>query len=248
MKRLHTKLGFALAICITVVKQGRGQFNDSVHHYLGYSATGIINETNEGNSFVLNNGLKFNLNKKNKYLNSGAAWTYGRQNGSVTNNDFSGNLDFDIYDILPHFYYWGLLNYDKSFSLKINDRFQVGAGLGYNISDKKNASVVLSDGLLYEYSDIKTDSATHDMYKTMRNSLRLKYHFVLNSIIVLDGVHFWQQSLSSGKDYILKSSSSLSVKLKKWLNITSTLNYNKVNLTRSKNLLFMVGLSADYYF
>jgi hypothetical protein len=248
MKGHKRKCIAVLIISAAFLNQGRAQFSDSVHHYLGYAATGIINQTNDGNSFVLNNSLKFNINKKNKFLNSGAAWTYGRQNGVLTNNDFTGSLDFDIYGILPHFYYWGLLNYDKSFSLKINDRFQGGAGVGYNLSDKKNAAIVLSDGILYEYSDLKIDTAMHDRYNTMRNSLRLKYHFVFSGIIILDGVHFWQQSLSSGEDYILKSNSSLSVKLKKWLNITSSLNYNKVNRTQSKNLLFTIGLSADYYF
>jgi hypothetical protein len=116
------------------------------------------------------------------------------------------------------------------------------------LSENKNASIVLSDGILYEYSDLKIDSARNDRYSTLRNSLRLKYHFVFNGIIILDGVHFWQQSLSSREDYILKSTSSLSVKLKKWLNITSALNYNKVNRTGRKNLLFTIGLSADYYF
>jgi hypothetical protein len=248
MDSLKKKFIIVFVTCIAVAKHGRGQFNDSVHHYVGYAATGIINETNDGNSFVLNNSLKFNVNKKNKYVNSSAAWTYGRQNGVLTNNDFTGSLDFDVYGMLPHFYYWGLMNYDKSFSLNINDRFQGGGGLGYNISDKKNAAVVLSDGILYEFSDLKIDTARHERYNIMRNSLRLKYHFVWKGIIILDGVHFWQQSLSSGKDYILKSSSGLSVKLKKWLSVTSSLNYNKVNLTSSMNLLFTVGLSADYYF
>ncbi|HTE09601.1 MAG TPA: DUF481 domain-containing protein [Chitinophagaceae bacterium] len=238
----------ALVISIVLLNQGRAQFSDSVHHYLGYAATGIINQTNDGNSYVLNNNLKFNVNKKNKFLNTAAAWVYGKQNGVLTNNDFTSSMDFDIYGLSPRIYYWGLITYDKSFSLKINDRLQAGAGAGYNLSENKNASIVLSDGILYEYSDLKIDSAMNDRYSTLRNSLRLKYHFVFNGIIILDGVHFWQQSLSSGEDYILKSASSLSVKLKKWLNITSSLNYNKVNRTQRKNLLFTIGLSADYYF
>jgi len=225
-----------------------GQFNDSVHHNAGYTATGIINQTNEGNSFVLNNSARFNINKKNKFFNSNAGWVYGKQNGQLTNNDVTATLDFDIYGKLPHLYYWGLAGYDKSYSLKINDRFQGGLGLGYNLLDKKNASFVISDGILYEYSDLEDTVSSHDRYHTLRNSLRLKYHFVLNGIIILEGVQFWQPSLSSRSDYIIKSTNSLSFKLKKWLNLTSSLIYNKVNRTQSKNLLFTIGLSADYYF
>ncbi len=243
---------FTVIFLFLACKCTHAQFSDSVHHYLGYAATGIINQTDAANSFVLNNSIKFNVNKKNKFFNSSAAWIYGKQNGVQTNNDFTSAIDFNIYKVTPtispRLYYWGLITYEKSFSLKVNDRFQGGVGIGYNVSEKKDASIVLSDGILYEYSNLKIDSITNDEFNTMRNSLRLKYHFVFKGIITLDGVHFWQQSLSSWDDYILKSNSSLSVKLKKWLNITSGLNYNKVNRTKSKNLLFTIGLSVDYYF
>jgi hypothetical protein len=224
------------------------QFSDSIHHNLGYTATGIINQTNDGNSFVLNNNAKFNINKKNKFFNSGASWVYGRQNGVLTNNDVNATMNFDIYGHLPHLYYWGLASYDKSFSLKINHRFQGGLGIGYNLVDKKDAAIGVSDGILYEYSSLEDTVSNNDNYHTLRNSLRLKYHFVWKGIITFDGVHFWQPSLSNGNDYVLKSTSSLGLKLKKWLSLTSSLIYNKVSRTQSKNLLFTAGLSADYYF
>jgi hypothetical protein len=237
---------FSIAIMLTI--PCGAQFNDSVHHNIGYAASGIINQTNEGNSFVLNNSAKFNINKKNKFFNSNAGWVYGRQNGQLTNNDVTATLDFDIYGKIPRLYYWGLAGYDKSYSLKINDRFQGGLGLGYNLLNKKEASLVISDGILYEYSDLEDTASSHDRYHTLRNSLRVKYHFVWMGIITLDGIQFWQPSLSSKTDYIIKSTNSLSLKLKKWLNFTSSLIYNKVNRTQSKNLLFTIGLSADYYF
>jgi len=235
-------------VCLLTGSRGMAQFSDSIHHNLGYAATGIINQTNDGNSFVLNNSAKFNINKKNKSFNSGASWVYGRQNGQLTNNDVNATMDFDVYGHLPHLYYWGLAGYDKSFSLKINDRFQGGLGIGYNFLDEKNAAIGLSDGILYEYSSLDDTTSARDNYHTLRNSLRLKYHFVWKGIITFDGVHFWQPSLSYRNDYIIKSTSSLGLKLKKWLSLTSSLIYNKVNRTQSKNLLFTVGLSADYYF
>jgi Protein of unknown function, DUF481 len=234
--------------CIMTGIKSLAQFSDSIHHNIGYAATGIINQTDNTSSFVLNNNLKFNVNKKNKFLNSSASWVYGRQNGVLTNNDFNSTVNFDIYGKLPHLYYWGLAAYDKSASLKINDRFQGGLGIGYNFLDKQNAAIGLSDGILYEYSDLQDTISAHDTYRTLRNSLRLKYHFVWKGIIVFDGVQFWQPSLSSSKDYVLKSINSLSVKLKKWLSVTSAMNYNKVNRTQSRNFLFTAGLTADYYF
>lgn len=242
------KILFVCAVAIVSVMRSAAQFNDTVNHNIGYTATGIINQTNEGNSFVMNNAAKFNIRKKNKFFNSNAGWVYGRQNGQLTNNDVTATMDFDIYGKLPHLYYWGLAGYDKSYSLKINDRFQGGLGLGYNLLDKKNASFVVSDGMLYEYSDLQDTVSNHDQYRTVRNSLRIKYHFVWKGLIILDGVQFWQPSLSVKSDYTIKSTNSLSFKLKKWLNLTSSMIYNKVNRTQSKNLLFTIGLSADYYF
>lgn len=240
-----------LLLCIVTmvpIMRVAAQFNDTVQHNIGYTATGIINQTNQGNSFVMNNAAKFNTRKKNKFFNSNAAWVYGRQNSQLTNNDVSATMDFDIYGKFPRLYYWGLAAYDKSYSLKINDRFQAGLGPGYNLLDKKDASFVISDGILYEYSDVQDTVSSHDQYRTVRNSLRIKYHFVWKGLIIFDGVQFWQPSLPVQSDYIIKSTNSLSIKLKKWLNLTSSMIYNKMNRTRSKNLLFTIGLSADYYF
>src|SRR4051812_40056823 len=113
--------------CLIACMPCLAQFNDSVTHNLGYSATGIINQTNDGNSFVLNSAAKYNIHKKNKFFNSSASLIYGRQNGQLTNNDYNATMDFDIFGHLPRLYYWGLANYDNSFSLKINNRFQGGA-------------------------------------------------------------------------------------------------------------------------
>lgn len=242
------RIAIIVVFLAMVAMRGKAQFTDSVHHNMGYTATGVINQTEAGNSFVLNNAAKFDVRKKNKVLNSGASWMYGRQDGVLTNNDINATTDFNIYGHWPRLYYWGLAGYDKSFSLKINGRFQAGVGVGYNFFNNKNAAAGISDGILYEYSDLEDTVARHDTHSTARNSLRLKYHFVWKNILVFDGTHFWQPSFSSSSDYILKSINSLSVKLKKWLNITTAVNYNKVNRTQSKNFLFTIGLSADYYF
>ena len=70
------------------------QFNDSVHHYLKYEISGMINKTNDGRSYVLNNGLTFNINKKRTELSSSNNWIYGRQNDVLINNDFSSVFDY----------------------------------------------------------------------------------------------------------------------------------------------------------
>jgi len=224
------------------------QFNDSVFHYINFASTGIINKTNEGNSYVLTNAFKFNLNKKSVRLNSTSSWIYGEQQKNLTNNDFNSTLDFNLYKTFPHFYYWGLANYDKSYSLKIINRIQAGLGIAYNIIDKPNTSVNISNGILFESTNLRLSDSTNNAYRLLRNSFRLRYHFVYKEIIVFDGTNFLQSSLSNRNDYIVKSVNSVSVKLRKWLSLTTSATYNRMQETHRENLLLTFGLTAGTYF
>lgn len=226
----------------------KAQFSDSIHHYVNYASTGIINKTNDGNSYVLTNAFRYSLNKKSIGLNSTSSWIYGAQQQGLTNNDFNSSLDFDLYKTFPHFYYWGLANYDKSYSLKINNRLQLGLGVAYNIYDRPNASVNISDGILYESSNLQINDSTNNAYRIFRNSFRLRYRFAIKDIVVLDGIHFFQNSLSDKNDYIIKSVSNLTFKIRKWLGLTTSATYNRTQQTHSENLLITFGLTAEKYF
>jgi hypothetical protein len=88
----------------------------------------------------------------------------------------------------------------------------------------------------------------HDVYNTYRNSFRVVFKWTIHNILVLNGSNFVQNSLSNGKDYILKSNLGLSVKLKKWLSLTTAFTYNKFSRTGRENLLFNYGLTIEKYF
>jgi hypothetical protein len=233
---------------IVISKVAFCQFNDSVHYYVYYGSTGVINKTNDGKSYVLNNSLRFSISKKIMTLNTTNSWVYGEQQVHKTNNDFSSTLDFDIYKNLRKLYYWGLGNYDKSYSLKVNNRIQSGAGLGYTFIRTPTANLVFSDGIIYERSDLKNVDATSNTYQTLRNSARLKFRFVIKDLLILDGLHFFQNSLSYKNDYIIKSNTTASLKLRKWLNLTTAVNYNKLSRTHRENLLITFGLTVEQYF
>lgn len=224
------------------------QFNDSITHYVYYGSSGTFNKTNDGNSFVLNNNGKFTLEKKKVSFHSINTWIYGEQSGVLINNDFSSVLDCDILKKQQKFYYWAIGTFDKSFSLKINHRFQAGGGLGYNLLKKEHASIVVSDGLIYEQADLTDNELGHLNYDVWRNSFRIKYHWTIHNILVLDGSGFLQPSLSSGNDNIIKSTTTFSLKIKKWLSFTSSLTYNKITLTGRENLLMTYGLVMEKYF
>lgn len=239
---------FILLLAIVGYNNARGQFSDSVHYYGKFSSTGSINRTQDGRSYLLNNNFKLGVSKKKVALNATGGWVYGEQDSVKTNNDFTTSMDFSLLRGIRKIYYWGLANYDKSYSLKINDRFQAGAGIAYNVLDRKTAYLSLSDGLLFENSDLFLKDTIPDVYQTVRNSFRLAYRFVIHEIVVIDGTHFLQNSIIHGGDYNIRSTSNLSILLRKWLSITATMTYNKLNRTGRENLLFNYGLTMEKYF
>jgi hypothetical protein len=224
------------------------QFNDTTNYYFNYASTGIINKTNEGTSFVLNNAMKFNVYKKKYALNTTNAWIYGEQRNSLSNNDYHAIADFSIFKEERGVYCWGLVNFERSYSLKINHRLQAGAGIGYYIFDRTNFVIQLSDGILYDKTDLFDTETSMNNYETPRNSFRIKFRFLIHGNITVESSDFLQHSLEDKKDYIIKSITTVGVKLKKWLAFNVALNYNKLSITGRENLLCNFGLSAEKYF
>ncbi|PJJ84948.1 DUF481 domain-containing protein [Mucilaginibacter auburnensis] len=223
------------------------QYNDSTFYHVSFAPTGSINKANGNTAYLLNNNLKFNIRKKVISFNFTNTWIYGRQNVGLTNNDYSSFVDFNVYKGPEHFYYWGLLNYNTSYSLKINNQLLAGGGLAYNIIDKPNAYLNLSDGILYDASDLMIDG-NRSVYHTYRNSLRLAMKFNINNLVTFESSTFLQNSLDRRYDYIIRSASSLQFKLRSWISVSSSLNYNRQNRTGGENLLFTYGLNFEKYF
>lgn len=220
------------------------QSDKTTYYKLGVNSSGMFNRTDKGSSYLLNNGLRFNINKKYIDLNSGNSWVYGKQQSSLSNNDYASSVDFNFLRKRIGLYYWGLGNYDKSFSLKITDRLQAGVGVGYTFFSTDQFRLVLSNGILYEYSDLYELSP----YETIRNSFRLRLKVVIKRVIVLESTDFIQHSLSSEKDYILKSSNTLAVNLNGSFSVAATAVYNKINITSNENLLCTFGLRFERSF
>lgn len=232
-----------------ITKLASAQFSDSVTYYTGLNATGTYNKTNAGGElYNFNNAAKLSVRKKSVSLNSNTKWVYGKQSNVLTNNDFSSALDFNLYKSLPHFYYWGLANYTSSYSLKQNHQLQSGLGIAYNFIDKATANINVSDGLIYEYSDVILNDSTNEIYDTWRNSFRLSFRWEIRNRVFVNGVGYFQHSLNYGDDYIIRSDLGLGIRLKKWLSLTTSLSYNKVSKTQRENLLITYGLLIEKYF
>jgi len=244
------KLLFIFAIVVQTTTTLYAQFSDTTNYFVHFGSAGTINKTNETESYVLNNNLRFSIYKKSVSLNTSNTWIYGENRDAITNNDFNSSIDFNLFKTFENFYYWGLGTFEKSVSLKINHRIQTGLGVGYHVVEKPNVVITVSDGILYESSDLYDTPATalDSVYSTFRNSFRLKFRFIIKERVTLESTDFLQHSLEAKHDYVIRSQTSLSVKLVKWLSFTTTVAYNKLNATRRENLLINFGLSVEKYF
>lgn len=239
---------FFLLLCLCCARGTKAQYSDSIHYHVNYTSTGSINKTNDGDAYLLNNGLKLGVRRKSLSLNWNNNWVYGQQNQQLTNNDLLSSLDFNLYRTLPRFYYWGLASYTTSYSLKINNQLQAGLGAAYNLIDQPHAVLNISDGFLYEKGDLFLKDTLRDTYHTWRNSFRLQFRWTIRELVSLNGYGFWQPSLTDGNDYIIRSNVNLSMKLRKWLSLTTGFTYNRFNRTQRENMLITYGLTIDHYF
>lgn len=224
------------------------QFSDSARHFLGYTGTGIINNTEISHSYVFRNSLQAGLNRNNASASGSFTWVYGKLNKLKSNNDYEAALDVDYRIDSSRYKVWLLGTYDKSLSLKINKRLQVGSGLSYDVYKKNNNRLNISDGILYESSDLILPSNVNDVYHTWRNSLRLKFVIHIKEFLELSGTHFLQNSLSDKNDYNIRSQSAVAIKIFSWASFTTALNYNKINRLSRENFLLTIGVNLRKYF
>lgn len=212
------------------------------------SASGTFNRTTDGLTYLLNNSIKYSMRKQSVVMNFGSGWVYGNTPEKLTNNDFNAALDVNLYKTFPHFYYWGLVNFTSSYSLKIKEQVQTGLGAAYRLIDRKDMMLNLSNGILYERSNIIQEEGTDLGYHTFRNSFRLQYRMKYKELLTLNSVGFYQPSLQYGGDFIITANVSLGIKVWKWLSFTTALTYNNVSRTQRENTLITYGLVAERFF
>jgi hypothetical protein len=98
--------------------------------------------------------------------------------------------------------------------------------------------------VLYDQSDLVTNADYH----TWRNSFRFQIYLNVKDILTFESSDFLQNSFSNGNDYILRTTTTLGLKIRKWLSFTATYTYNEMHITNSDNLIFTYGLTVDKYF
>jgi hypothetical protein len=243
MRKLFTLL------CLLQSYFGIAQFNDSTHYMVKLASSGNLNHTSDGFTYLLNNSIQYGIKKEAFVLNFNSSWVYGNSLNVLTNNDVVSTLDFNIYDHkYKDLYYWGLVNFTSSFSLKINEQIQNGVGAAYKLINKNGFMLGLSDGILFESSDIFLEDNSRLTYHTFRNSLRLQFNVKYKELVVFTSQAFWQPSLSYGNDYIITTNANLAIKIWKWLSFNTSLTYNKVSRTDKENFILTYGIVAQRFF
>lgn len=235
-------------LAMFVAQTVKAQFNDSITRYVRFTSNGTYNRTNDYSSYVLDNALRCSIQKKRIAMNSTNGWLYGKQDEQLTNNDFTSTWDLNLYLWSRRFYCWGLLNYYSSYSLRVNHQGQAGSGLAYVIADKKPFFLNISDGFIYEYSDVTLEDGVREVYGTPRNSLRLQIRSNIKDVLYFNATGFLQNSLIDSEDYIIKSELNLAVKIRSWLSVDIGFTYNEVSKTVTNNMFLTYGLVLEKYF
>jgi hypothetical protein len=174
-------------------------------------------------------------------------YLYGQQGPKQVNNDLTGVWDLNLYKENSKIYGWGLLTYNRVYSLRINNQLQTGVGLAYDFLDSKRLQLNVSDGFLYDFSDVQLQDTIRDVYQTIRNSLRVQYRLTAGNISLRTAA-FIQNSIYKQSDYIFKAEVSLAYRIKKYLSLTVQGNYNHMNRTGKETLFVTYGLTYERYF
>lgn len=243
MKRLLTALALLFPCIVTFA-----QFSDSIHHKIVVKSTGSFNKTDDGLTYLFNNGVNYSYQNKDFTFNSNAAYVYGNTPEQLTNNDFSTSVNFNYDKKTNKIYYWGLVNFTSSYSLKVKEQLQSGVGAAYKFIENKKTYFAVSDGFLYERSNIIQEDETDLGYQTIRNSFRVQFSTQYKELLNFKSVGFYQPSLTYGGDFIINANATLGIKVWKWLNFTTSVTYNNVSRTQRENLLFTYGLVAEHFF
>jgi hypothetical protein len=243
------KYSFLLLFFFTFMYSAHAQFSDSLTHRVRLSTSGTFNKTSDGLTYLLNNSGGFSVKKKQFVMNSNASWLYGGTLEKMTNNDVNASVDFNVYSKkVPDLYYWGLVNFTSSFSLKINEQIQSGAGLAYRIFNKEDLMFSVSDGLIFETSNIIQPDSVELRYETVRNSLRLQLNWKHKELVTVTGSGFWQPSLTYRNDHIVTSNLNVGFKVWRWVTLNTALNYNLISRTRKENFILTYGIAFERFF
>jgi hypothetical protein len=246
--QVSSMLKGTLTLAITILCfSSFAQFNDSTRYYLGYSLTGSYNKNHLNTSFVLSNSLQFKHKAEDLLYNLNLRHVLGKQQYRTVNNDFTGLFDVNRFLFFPGFYTWGLASYSSLFSVNVDHQVQIGAGIAYNLVNKKRFKLNLSDGIIYDFSQIRVSDSIPLTYGTYRNSVRLQVKLFVKEFFTLQSAVYVQHSLKTSHDMIIRGEGELILHLSDVIKGNMKVQYNQFSLTEQKSLFITWGILLNKY-
>lgn len=236
---------FTCLLLFFISKKIAAQPNDSAKfHSLKANLGGTINRTAEGFAYLLQHNASYQYREARNAVNVRGQHIFGQSLGQVTNRDYNFGFDYNRFlNENRRWYVWFLGAYNSSYSLRVLSQWQAGAGIALNVIDRSDMWLNVSNGIIYEYSEIVDASEAIINYNTPRNSLRINFGGKFQDRIEYKTLHFWQPSLRHANDFIFTSNSSISYQIWNGLRFQLSFIYNKVSKTAKENMVFTYGIA-----
>lgn len=231
---------------------------------LEVSASGSLNKTATDLINVYNTHIRYSYTLDKTEFNAQTKWIYGSKLAGISNNDVTITLDGNrFHDQKKHLNSWILGSFTSSYSLNIYSQLQAGVGLAYKFEllkqdrikkDEKETpyqnliTLRVSNGIIYEHSNILNKESVQEMYYILRNSLRLQLVANMWHNVSLRGTYFWQPALNDIKDVNMIADVSLGIKLSNNIKFDTKFAYNYITRTAKENLIFTYGISTTFMF
>src|SRR5258705_588298 len=122
------------------------RLSDTIRYHVAITSTGSLNQSEKTNTYLMNNAFRVNDANRLFSVNLFSSYVYGLSSWSLTNNDLIASIDGNYYQQHTKFFYWIMVNYASSYSLKIKGLFQSGAGAAYDFIKTKTNRLNISDG------------------------------------------------------------------------------------------------------
>lgn len=252
-----------ISLCYTHVSMAQENKEDIKHHKVNIAATGSLNKTTNDVINVYNTNIRYGYTIDNAEFNASAKWIYGSKTAGLSNNDVIVTVDGNRYHKrIKKFNAWVLGSFTSSYSLNIFSQFQAGAGLAYKITFLENEkeateksrkytdalSLRMSNGIIYEQSNVINAESKQELYNVFRNSLRVQLQAQAWDKVELSGTFYWQPALNNLRDRNIIADITLGFKIANNIRFDTRFGYNYISRTAKENLTLTYGIGTSFRF
>lgn len=247
----------------TQISTAQEEKEDIKHHKVNVAATGSLNKTTSDVINVYNTNIRYGYTIENAEFNASAKWIYGSKTAGLSNNDVILSIDGNrFHKRIKKFNTWVLGSFTSSYSLNIFSQFQAGVGVAYKITflekerettekTRKHTDAIslrMSNGIIYEQSNVINAESKQELYNVFRNSLRVQLQAQAWDKVELSGTFYWQPVLNNLRDRNIILDIALGFKIANNIKFDTRLGYNYISRTAKENLTLTYGVGTSFTF